>query len=433
MTRTLRGLLLCLLPAVTGLWVAGTEFGGRFVPWRPAMVDLGVYLDAARVLLDGGDFYALDGRLQFLYPPLAAVLSVPLTLLPRVVVEMGWTVAGVLALLAVLHRVGLRGWVLSLATTAALFTEPVRQTLGFGQVGIFLVALVVLDLVPGPRVLARRVLPEGFWTALATCIKLTPALFVVYLLLVRRRRALITAVTAVVSAVALTLAAAVVAPRQSYGFWTRLAHGDTGLGGSIVYFTNQSVLADVIRVLGFSTGATLLGLALSAVIAALGVWAAVLWHRRGDVALAVMLGGVATLLASPVSWLHHFVWVVPLAVVLVLDLLPLPEPPRLPQWFSVLGLLFCGWVAVEPFQNLPNSGDVELTWNAGRNLLATGTLLIGVAFLVAAVVVARGRAPIAGAPADASPARAGAPTSRVAAASPSPDRTPARTVREARP
>lgn len=419
MTRTLRGLAVCLLPVITGLWVAGTQFGGRLVPWRPAMVDLGVYLEAARVLLAGGDFYALAGRLQFLYPPLAAVLSVPLTLLPTALVEIGWTAAGVLALLAVLHRVGLKGWVLSLVTTASLFVEPVRQTLGFGQVGIFLVALVVLDLVPGPRVLARRVLPEGFWTALAACIKLTPALFVVYLLLVRRRRAF---VTAVVSGVALTLAAGVVAPRQSYGFWTRLAHGDTGLGGSIVYFTNQSVLADVIRVLGFGTGATLLGLALSAVIAALGVWAAVLWHRRGEVALAVMLGGVATLLASPVSWLHHFVWVVPLAVVLVLDLLPVPGPARLPQWFSVLGLLFSGWVAVEPFKNLPNSGDVELTWNAGQNLLASGTLLLGVAFLVAAVVVARRRAPEALA-ADQVATRADE-TAR---------RTPAPTFREARP
>ncbi|SDU92389.1 alpha-1,2-mannosyltransferase [Microlunatus sagamiharensis] len=419
MTRSVRSVLVCLLPVVTGLWVAGTEFGGRLVPWRPAMVDLGVYLDAARVLLAGGDFYALAGRLQFLYPPLAAVLSVPLTLLPTALVEIGWTAAGVLALLAVLHRVGLRGWVLSLATTASLFVEPVRQTLGFGQVGIFLVALVVLDLVPGPRLLARRVLPEGFWTALAACIKLTPALFVVYLLLVRRRRAF---VTAVVSAVVLTLAAAVFAPRQSYGFWTRLAHGDTGLGGSIVYFTNQSVLADVIRVLGFSTGATLLGLVLSAAIAALGVWAAVLWHRRGEVALAVMLGGVATLLASPVSWLHHFVWVVPLAVVLVLDLLPFPARPRLPEWFSVLGLLFCGWVAVEPFKNLPNSGDVELTWNAGQNLLASGTLLIGVVFLAAAVVVARGRAPLTSAPAG--PA---APVADRTGA-----RTPAHTLREAR-
>jgi len=391
MSRTVRGFVICLLPVLAGLWIGATEFGGRLVPWQPDMVDLEVYLQAARTLLAGGDFYELPGRLQFLYPPLAAVLSVPLALLPTVIVQVGWTVAGVLALLAVLHRVGLHGWVLSLAGTASLFVEPVRQTLGFGQLGIFLVALVVLDLVPGPRVLSRRVLPEGFWTALAACVKLTPALFVVYLLLVRRTRAF---VVAAVSGVALTLAAAVVAPRQSYEFWTRLAHGNTGLGGSIIYFTNQSVLADVVRAFGLGAGVALLGLALSALIAALGVWAAVLWHQRGDVALAVMLGGIATLLASPVSWLHHFVWVVPLAVVLVRDLLPIGEPARLPRWFGVLGLLFAGWVAVEPFQNLPNSGDVELTWTAGQNLLASGTLLLGLAFLVSAVVVALRRAPL---------------------------------------
>ncbi len=418
MTRTVRGLLICVLPVLTGLWVGATEFGGTRVPWRPNMVDLEVYRQAARVLLAGGDFYALAGRLQFLYPPLAAVLAVPLALLPTVLVEVAWTVAGVLALLAVLHRLGLHGWVLSLVGTAALFVEPVRQTLGFGQLGIFLVALVVLDLVPGPRVLQRRLLPEGFWTALAACIKLTPALFVVYLLVVRRTRAF---VVAVVSAVALTLAAAVFAPRQSYDFWTRLAHGNTGLGGSIVYFTNQSVLADVVRAFGLGSAPALLGLVLSAAIAALGTWAAVLWHRRGDVVLAVMLGGVATLLASPVSWLHHFVWVVPLAVVLVLDLLPIGDPPRLPQWFGVLGLLFAGWVAVEPFKNLPNSADLELSWTPDQNLLASGTLLLGVAFLVAAVVVALQRAP------DVSTASAPPVEQR------HPDLAAARPVREARP
>jgi alpha-1,2-mannosyltransferase len=135
----------------------------------------------------------------------------------------------------------------------------------------------------------------------------------------------------------------------------------------------------------------------------------------------VMLGGVATLLASPVSWLHHFVWVVPLAVVLVLDLLPIGGPPRLPRWFSVLGLLFAGWVAVEPFKNLPNSGDVELTWTLGQNLLASVTLLLGVAFLVAAVVVALRAAPL--------PATSAAPS----AVGREPDLTTARPVREVRP
>jgi alpha-1,2-mannosyltransferase len=406
--RLLRGVAVCVLPVLVGLFVAATTFGGgRFVPWRPVMVDLDVYRQAGRVLLQGGDFYTLPGPLQFLYPPFAAVLAVPLALLPTALVQVGWSIAGVLALLAVLHRCGLRGWVLSLVGTAAVwFVEPVTETLAFGQLGIFLVALVVLDLVPGPRVWRRRLLPEGALTALAAAVKLTPAIFVVHLLTVRRTRAL---VAAVVTGLAVTLASAVVAPRASLGFWGRLAHGDTGLGGSIIYYTNQSVMADVVRILGLGPGPAALGLVLSAAVAALGVWAAHVWHRRGDVAMAVNLAGLASLLASPVSWLHHFVWVVPLALSLVqhsrrraADGSPLE---RLPGWFSALGWVFVGWVVASPFRRLPNGADVELTYTWGQNLLASTTALIGVALLVAALAV--GRSPRVGGQAAAGAAVAG--------------------------
>ena len=117
-------------------------------------------------------------------------------------------------------------------------------------------------------------------------------------------------------------------------------------------------------------------------------WSAARWHRLGDVRLAVVLCGVAGLLASPVSWLHHFVWVVPLAVCL-LDRAPAVvrtggglerSEPRLPIWVRVLGLVFVGWVIVAPFQRLPNGADVELTWTWSQHLLASVTALLGVAF-----------------------------------------------------
>ena len=280
------------------------------------MVDLDVYRRAGSVLLAGGNFYDLPGQLQFLYPPFAAVLAVPLALLPTPVVQIGWTAAGAMALVAILHRFGLTGWLLSLAGVVVVYVvEPVVQTLAFGQLGIFLVALVVLDLAPGPRVLPRRLLPEGVLTAVATAIKLTPAIFVVYLLLVRKFRAFW---VAVVTGIVVTLASAAIIPAASYEFWTRLAQGDTGLGHSLIYYTNQSVMANIVRIFGVGPEPAAVGLALSAVVAVAGVWAAVLWHRLGDIRLAVNLCGVAGLLASPVSWLHHFVWVVPLA----------HEPPR---------------------------------------------------------------------------------------------------------
>ena len=385
--RLTRGVAVCVLPVLVALYVAAATFGGSLIPWHPNMVDLEVYRRAGSVLLANGDFYDLPGPLQFLYPPFAAVLAVPLALLPSTVVQLAWTMAGALALVAILHRFGLQGWRLSGASALAVcVVEPVVQTLAFGQLGIFLVALVVLDLVPGPRVFPRRLLPEGVLTAIATAIKLTPAIFLVYLLTVRKYRAFW---AAVITGIAVTLITAAIVPAASYEFWTRLAHGDTGLGHSIIYYTNQSVMADIVRVFRLGAAPMIVGLVLSAFVAAAGVWAAMLWHRLGDVRLAVNLCGVAGLLASPVSWLHHFVWVIPLAMSFLER--RRVGPRSLPIWFLALGWLFVGWVVVAPFTDLPNGADVELLWTWSQHLLASITAVLGLALLAAAILIARPR------------------------------------------
>ena len=375
----------CALPVLVALYVGATTFdGGTFIPWRPIMVDLDVYRRAGSVLLAGGNFYDLPGPLQFLYPPFAAVLAVPLALLPATVVQIGWTAAGAMALVAIMHRFGLTGWLLSLSGAGVVYiVEPVVQTLAFGQLGIFLVALVVLDLAPGPRVFSRRLLPEGVLTAVATAIKLTPAIFVVCLLVARKFRAFW---VAVVTGIVVTLASAAIVPAPSYEFWTRLAHGDTGLGHSIIYYTNQSVMADIVRIFGLGPEPATIGLVMSCAVAVAGVWAAVLWHRLGDVRLAVTLCGVAGLLASPVSWLHHFAWVIPLAMSL-LERRPIC-PRSLPTWYLALGWLFVGWVVVAPFMGLPNGADVELQWTWSQHLLASITTVLGLALLAGAIIIA---------------------------------------------
>jgi alpha-1,2-mannosyltransferase len=114
-----------------------------------------------------------------------------------------------------------------------------------------------------------------------------------------------------------------------------------------------------------------------------------LWHRLGDVRLAVSLCGVAGLLASPVSWLHHFVWIIPLAMCL-LERRRI-GPRSLPIWFLALGWFFVGWVAVAPFTRLPNGADVEFLWSWSQHLLASITALVGLALLAGAIIVARPR------------------------------------------
>jgi alpha-1,2-mannosyltransferase len=223
-------------------------------------------------------------------------------------------------------------------------------------------------------------------TAIAAAIKLTPAIFVVYLLVARKFRAFW---VAVITGIVVTLASAAIAPAASYEFWTRLMRGDTGLGHSIIYYTNQSVMADIVRVLGPGQEPAIIGLMLSCAVAAAGVWAAALWHRLGDVRLAVNLCGVAGLLASPVSWLHHFVWVVPLAMSLLER--RAGSPRSLPSWYLALGWLFVGWVVVAPFTGLPNGADVELQWSWSQHLLASVSAVLGLALLAGAIMIARRR------------------------------------------
>ncbi|MBA8795784.1 alpha-1,2-mannosyltransferase [Friedmanniella endophytica] len=386
----LRALLVGLLPTVVGLYVAATTLGGRAWPWRPNMADLAVYRRAGAALLTGQDIYHLPDSLPFLYPPFAAVIAVPLALLPSTVVEIGWTVANVAALLVIMHRFGVRGWALSLLGTAVIwFVEPVNQTLGYGQVGIFLVALVVVDLVPRSRTdtfvaddparaSVRQGRLVGVLTGLAAAIKLTPGLFFLLLAAGRRGRA---ALGVLIGFLAVTVATAAIVPGVSLGYWTRLARGDTGLGHSIIYTTNQSVYGAWLRDFGLGRASSLSGLAVCGLVALLGVVVGVVWLRRGDAPTAVVLGGVATLLASPVSWSHHFVWVVPLGLVLF----RLRGHPVL----RTIGFVFVGWVVAAPFKVLPRGGDVELTYRWPADLLASITPILGVLLLVAAGLAAR--------------------------------------------
>ena len=311
--RLLRGIAICIAPVLVALYVGATTFGGGTAAAVAADHGRPRRLPAGRVGAAGGRRLLRPPRaLPFLYPPFAALLAVPLAVLPPTLVQVAWTAAGALALVAVLYRFGLTGWVLSLVATATVFfVQPVVQTLAFGQLGIFLVALVVLDLAPGPRVLPRRLLPEGTLTGLAAAIKLTPAIFALYLLLAGKRRAFL---VTTVSAVAVDPGqrghrAATRRPTSGVAWST----ATPGWASSIIYYTNQSVMADIVRVLGLGTGPALrrpagVGRGRSARVSGPRC-AGTGWARCG---LAVNLCGVAGLLASPVSWLHHFVWVVPL-------------------------------------------------------------------------------------------------------------------------
>ena len=97
---------------------------------------------------------------------------------------------------------------------AGFVLEPMYHTLYLGQVNLFLLAFVLADIT---RVSREK--PAGIGVGVAAAIKLTPAIFIVLLLITRRFR---DALIAVVTFACCGLIGYLVNPGASRLYWTRL-------------------------------------------------------------------------------------------------------------------------------------------------------------------------------------------------------------------
>ncbi len=323
------------------------------VPTFRHFFDLGVYRGAARWwLLDGGDLYDFryqDSVYGFTYPPFAALVFSPLagTSWPvAVAIGLAVNTAAVIVLLLwfarpILRRNGWPVWTpLACTFLALLVFEPTLDTFSFGQINLVLLVLAGADL----RGLQTGTRWAGIGIGVATAIKLTPAVFIGYLLVTRRFRA---AAVAAGTAVAATLLAALVAPDASVTFWTD-ALWDTGRVGDLAYVSNQSLRGVVARLHGPATWW----------VAAVGV-TLVVWFllvRRADAVAGFALTGIVACLISPVTWVHHLVWLLPALFLLAGDALDRRD---------VRGLVVVGAVVA-----LLSSDVVWLWWTGSGGWLA---------------------------------------------------------------
>ena len=268
-----------------------------------------IYHDAIRWWLSGGELYEyaapVRGRLGFTYPPFAAFVLMPAAAVPAHLA--GWlnAIGSVLALTVALGVIAGRSW-LPVVVPLALCMEPVRQTLGLGQVNLCLFALVVLDLI----VLRGR---GSRWTGagvgIATAIKITPGLFIVYLLVTGQWRA---ARTAMVTVAALTGCGLLLAPAETIRYFGDLLW-QTDRVGAADAVANQS-LAGLLARTAIAPDDWWLPLCLLALVA--GLRRAWLAHRAGDEVAALTLVGLTGNLISPMSWTHHLVFL-PVAIYLL--------------------------------------------------------------------------------------------------------------------
>ena len=302
-------------------WVAGVIYAGSAAACgvlaargHAHFIDLRVYRMGGAAALHGRDLYGLrhDG-LPFTYPPFAAVVFIVLAVVPWSVAAVTLTAASVAALPAALYLALLLPWssrpdvtqvrvpVALIAGAAAVWLEPVRTTLGYGQVDILLAAAVLYDLTLPDG--ARR---KGIAIGLAAGLKLTPAIFVGYLLITRRLRA--AAMAAIASAVTVALGFAVL-PGSSAWYWAgtfvRPSHVSP-IGDA----ENQSLLGALARML-HTDHVMALWLLLAIAVALTGLALAAAASRRGDEALGFSLCAITGLLVSPISWTHHWVIAIP--------------------------------------------------------------------------------------------------------------------------
>ncbi|MDH6113913.1 alpha-1,2-mannosyltransferase [Kitasatospora sp. MAP12-15] len=300
--------VLSALAAAAGIFLA-------VIPGHRGWFDVGVYYGTVQHWIHGGrlyDYQRPGTGYGFTYPPFAALCMLPMALV-------GWhtaiavaTVLSVAASAALLYwlvdpiarRQGWDRWfAFGLAACAFAILNPVRDTFSFGQINLLLMALVFADY----RQLAdRKGRFAGIGTGLAAALKLTPVLFIGYLLIAGRRRA---ALVAAGTALGATLLGQLLAPQASRFFWTD-ALWNTSRIGRLDYVSNQSLQGMLARL---APTAPSRGPWLAAVLLALAVWAyrSRTAARRGDQATGFALTGLASCLVSPIAWVHHLVWTLP--------------------------------------------------------------------------------------------------------------------------
>jgi alpha-1,2-mannosyltransferase len=280
------------------------------------LVDLDVYRTGGRMLLEGRPVYdyftPAPQLLPFTYPPVAAMLAVVLAKMSWGTAQWVWT-AGIFAALAVTvgfsFRQALGGerlrkyvpWAFALLMVACTYLMPIRDQVRFGQVDILLVALCLADCV------ARRPWwPRGFLIGLATAVKLTPGVFLIYLLITRQWRTFFMA--SFVAAV-LTLLPFAVIPQDAADFWFSALLDPTRLGANEAT-TNQSIRGMLLRLYWPDGLTSVLWLAIVAAVGWYGFRGARDAYKAGDPLTAVALVGLMAVLLSPVAWIHHLAWVV---------------------------------------------------------------------------------------------------------------------------
>ncbi len=381
-----------LLAAVLAAYLADLV---THLSYMAAMRDLVVYRDGGLIVRHsspaydphhGSPLYDWTGQngVQFTYPPFAAVIFAVASVLSWTAMRWAMTLASLAALglslwlvfgaLGYRDRPAIRLGATLGVSALALATEPVQQTLALGQVNLLLMLLVVADLLAGGALTpgGRTRWWHGLGIGIAAGVKLTPLIFIPYLLLIRRYRQAATAAGVFAATVALGYA---ILPHDSGTYW---AHGLFLKANRIVFLGtrgNQSLRGVLTRLAGSVSAGTVPWIAAAVLVAVAGLVAAALLYRARQPVPAMLACALTGLLVSPLSWDHHWVWVAP-GIALLAHLGATATRGRVrAAWWAAAAVLFLIFACWPQFWKLSQSGltPAGLGWYAPGTYFATGS------------------------------------------------------------
>jgi len=392
-SRTGRALLWCLLwlAAAAALYYAAWPLFGH-TPYR---IDIDIYQMGGQAWLDGRPLYRGDVlfhtpiglNLPFTYPPLAAIVFCPFSWLhmPTASVAITLLTSALLILSTTLVLAGLDVWSTSavvpgpawlrrlwlavvISAGASIWLEPITSNFAFGQINVVLMTLVIADCVP-----RRTPWPRGLLLGLGIALKLTPAVFLLYFLLRRDNRA---ALTALASFAGATLVGFALAWNDSWEYWTHTVLHTDRIGETALN-TDQNIAGALAR-LGLGEHDRFpLWVAACLLVLAATVWAMRRALRAGEPTVALVCVALFGLVVSPVSWSHHWVWVLP--AVLVTGILAWRRRNVALAVLSATGVALMRWT---PIDLLPKHHETTANW--WRQLAGSSYVWWALAVIVAA-------------------------------------------------
>lgn len=371
-----------------------------FERYSGGFIDLQVYRLGIEAMRDGADLYGQLPKttagigLPFIYPPFAAIALAPFALLPWGTAKILYVVVSIAAVAWTLYLVARRYYpdrkqaallVTACAVPLAMLLEPVRSTIDFGQVNLLLMVLVATDcLLPKTRY------PRGMLIGLAAAIKLTPAAFVLYFLVRKDYKA---AATAAGTGAIATIASFAFLPTESTRYWFGGLGNVSGLSGS-AFHTNQSIQAVMARLHITGLPFDALWLVLGALLLVLVVAA---MRKAADApVIALSLNAVFTLLLSPISWSHHWVWIAPALLAMVCHARTLPVSSAR-GWYATAVVVAAVFV-IAPHSFLPDGEHRETSWTWDQHIIGDTYVWLAVGLVVLFLVTGRRSARTVAAP-----------------------------------